>query len=81
MNRFNYQTKSLIATSLIAFILYIVTSCFAWWNSQLDKRIAIVQNDLELTNEELAEAEYFKEFAPQRHLFEKYNIRSVKINS
>lgn len=53
MKKINYQTKSLIITSLIAFILCIITSCFAWWNSQLDKCIAIMQNDLELTNEEL----------------------------
>lgn len=57
MNRLNYQIKSLIATSLIAFILCIITSCFAWWNSQLDKRIAIMQNDLELINEELIETQ------------------------
>lgn len=53
MKTLNYETKTIVAISLIAFILCIVVSYFSWHISQLNKCISTMQSDLVSTHEEL----------------------------
>ena len=53
----NYIFKSLIATTIIAFIFIVLTSYFVWSCSQCRTELATVQNELMLTKEELEVAQ------------------------
>ena len=53
----NYIFKSLIATTIIAFIFIVLTSYFVWSRSQCRTELATVQNELMLTKEELEVAQ------------------------
>ena len=53
MKTFNYLKNSLIIVTIIAFILYVLSSFFVWKSDMLKKELQSVQEDMQTTQEAL----------------------------